>query len=80
MNPNDDIQIPATPATASAGAPAPHPARGRSRTKQWVAPAAIAGALLGTTGIAMAQTSDGSYYTVRDAVDFGINMCKSARA
>jgi hypothetical protein len=32
----------------------------RSRTKQLVAAAAITGALLGTTGIAMAQTSDSS--------------------
>ena len=44
--------------------PLAHPARGsapgRSRTKQWVAAAAVAGALLGTTGIAMAQTNDTS--------------------
>jgi len=32
----------------------------RSRTKQWVAAAAITGALLGTTGIAMAQTTSSS--------------------
>jgi len=39
---------------AAAGAPR------HSRTKQWVAAAAVAGALLGTTGVAMAQTSDSS--------------------
>ena len=36
------------------------PAPRHSRTKQWVAAAAVAGALLGTTGVAMAQTSDSS--------------------
>ena len=57
MDSYDDI---ASPAAGSAGAPARHHTRGRSRTKQWVAAAAVVGALLGTTGIAMAQTADGS--------------------
>ena len=34
-----------------------------SRTKKWVAAAAITGALLGTTGVAMAQTSSSSSST-----------------
>ena len=34
-----------------------------SRTKKWVAAAAITGALLGTTGVAMAQTSSSSSTT-----------------
>lgn len=51
-------------ADLQADEPLAHPARGsapnHSRTKQWVAAAAVAGALLGTTGIAMAQTNDGA--------------------
>lgn len=67
---DDPLARPA--ASGASGAPR------RSRTKQWVAAAAVAGALLGTTGVAMAQSSDSSDTTTTEQAPADVDRSQAA--